>query len=154
MTAAFAMGASPDDVSIRTADIFLTSRALRRLTWPRYSLLDHTVFDRALKAHYGETDIEDLWTSYFSVATCLATNSLRLITRGPVWKAVRATSSIPGLLPPVCKGNIQFDNRYRQCSIDRMLKSRPNIVVNLRPEASRGRRGRVAAISRPAHAAI
>jgi NTE family protein len=74
---------------------------MKRLTWPRYSLLDHTVFDRALKHHYGETEIEDLWTGYFAVSTCIASNTLCLITRGPVWKAVRATSSIPGLLPPV-----------------------------------------------------
>jgi NTE family protein len=138
MTAAFAMGASPDDVSARTADIFLKSRALKRLTWPRYSLLDHTVFDRALKTHYGETDIEDLWTSYFSVATCLATNSLRLITRGPVWKAVRATSSIPGLLPPVYEnGSMLVDGSLLDnvpVKSMRILKSGPNIVVNLRAE--------------------
>jgi NTE family protein len=101
IAAAFAMGASPEDVSMRTTDIFLNARALKRLTWPRYSLFDHTVFDRALKAHYGETEIEDLWTGYFAVATCLASNALFLLTRGPVWQAVRATSSIPGLLPPV-----------------------------------------------------
>jgi len=32
MTAAFAMGASPDEVSARTAAIFLEARALKRLT--------------------------------------------------------------------------------------------------------------------------
>jgi len=40
------------------------------------SLLDHTVFDRALRRHYGDADVEDLWTGYFAVATCLATNAL------------------------------------------------------------------------------
>jgi NTE family protein len=100
MTAAFAMGASADDVSRRTADLFAMARALRRWTWPRYSLLDHTVIDRALKLHYGDTQIEDLWTGYFAVSTCLANNALSVINRGPVWKAVRATSSIPASFLP------------------------------------------------------
>jgi NTE family protein len=135
MAAAFAMGASPDEVSARTADIFLASRALKRLTWPRYSLLDHTVFDRALKKHYGETEIEDLWTGYFAVSTCLASNTLRLITRGPVWKAVRATSAIPGLLPPLYEdGRMLVDGSLLDnvpVKSMRGLKSGPNIVVNL-----------------------
>jgi NTE family protein len=139
MAAAFAMGASPEEVSTRTADIFLKSRALKRLTWPRYSLLDHTVFDRALKTHYGETEIEDLWTGYFAVSTCLATNTLHLITRGPVWKAVRATSSIPGLLPPVYleDGGMLVDGSLLDnvpVKSIRTLKSGPNVVVNLRAE--------------------
>ncbi|MGZ8401208.1 MAG: patatin-like phospholipase family protein [Methyloceanibacter sp.] len=139
MAAAFAMGASPEEVSRRTADIFLKSRAMKRLTWPRYSLLDHTVFDRALKSHYGETDIEDLWTGYFAVSTCLASNTLCLITRGAVWKAVRATSSIPGLLPPVYHedGRMLVDGSLLDnvpVKSMRALKSGPNVVVNLRAE--------------------
>lgn len=142
IAAAFAMGASPEDVSMRTADIFLNARALKRLTWPRYSLLDHTVFDRALKKHYGETEIEDLWTGYFAVSTCLASNALCLLTRGPVWKAVRATSSIPGLLPPVYyeDGRMLVDGSLLDnlpVKSMRMLKTGPNVVVNLRPEGVR-----------------
>jgi NTE family protein len=138
MAAGFAMGASPEDVSRRIADVFLSARALRRLTWPRYSLLDHTVFDRALKAHYGETEIEDLWTSYFAVSTCIATNTLCPLTSGPVWKAVRATSSIPGLLPPVYHedGRVLVDGSLLDnvpVKSMRTLKSGPNVVVSLRP---------------------
>jgi hypothetical protein len=38
---AFAMGTLPDDVDRATHEIFVTNRAMRRYTWPRYSLLDH-----------------------------------------------------------------------------------------------------------------
>jgi NTE family protein len=143
MAAAFAIGASPDEVSTRTAAIFLEARALKRLTWPRYSLLDHTVFDRALKTHYGDAEIEDLWTSYFAVSTCLASNSLFLITRGPVWKAVRATSSIPGLLPPVyCEdGRVLVDGSLLDnvpVKSMRTLKSGPNVVIGLKSDELRG----------------
>ncbi|MFZ1071126.1 MAG: patatin-like phospholipase family protein, partial [Methyloceanibacter sp.] len=143
MAAAFAMGASPDEVSARTAAIFLEARALKRLTWPRYSLLDHTVFDRALKTHYGDAEIEDLWNGYFAVSTCLASNSLFLITRGPVWKAVRATSSIPGLLPPVyCEdGRVLVDGSLLDnvpVKSMRALKSGPNVVIGLKSDEMRG----------------
>jgi NTE family protein len=143
MTAALAMGASPDEVSARTAAIFLEARALKRLTWPRYSLLDHTVFDRALKTHYGDAEIEDLWIGYFAVSTCLASNSLFLIARGPVWKAVRATSSIPGLLPPVyCEdGRVLVDGSLLDnvpVKSMRALKSGPNVVIGLKSDELRG----------------
>jgi NTE family protein len=95
MAAAFAMGASPEDVSARTADIFLNARALRRLTWPRYSLLDHTIFDRMLKLHYGEAEIEDLWTPYFAVSTCLANNALCPSRGGPCGRPCARQAPFP-----------------------------------------------------------
>ena len=112
------------------------------MTWPRYSLLDHTVFDRALKSHYGDAEIEDLWNGYFAVSTCLASNSLFLITRGPVWKAVRATSSIPGLLPPVyCEdGRVLVDGSLLDnvpVKSMRALKSGPNVVIGLKSDELR-----------------
>jgi NTE family protein len=136
------MDASPEDVSRRIADVFLAARALGRLTWPLYSLLDHTVFDRALKEHYGETEIEDLWRSYFTVSTCIATNTLCLIKSGPVWKAVRATSSIPGLLPPVyCDdGRMLVDGSLLEnvpVKSMQTIKSGPNVVVSFEPDVIR-----------------
>ena len=143
MTAAVASGVGPDEIEARTHDIFIARKAMRRWTWPRYSLLDHTVFDRALKAHYGETDIEDLWTGYFAVSTCLASNTLCLITRGAVWKAVRATSSIPGLLPPVYHedGRMLVDGSLLDnvpVKSMRALKSGPNVVIGLKSDELRG----------------
>src|SRR5262249_26296103 len=44
MTAAFAMGTSPEDVDRATHSIFVVNKAMRRYTWPRYSLLDHAHF--------------------------------------------------------------------------------------------------------------
>ena len=76
MAAAFAMGTDPDDVDRAIHDIFVTNKAMRRYTWPRYSLLDHTHFDRQLANHYAGIDIEDLWIPYFAVSTNLSSYSL------------------------------------------------------------------------------
>lgn len=139
MAAAFAMGSSADDVSKRTCALIHMSRALKRWTWPRYSLLDHTVIDQMLKEQYGKTEIEDLWKGFFAVSTCLANNALTVITKGPVWKAVRASISIPGLLPPVYQedGSILVDGALLDnvpVKSMRALKSGPNVVVNFRTE--------------------
>jgi NTE family protein len=56
MTAAFASGWGTDAIDRGIDDIFVKSKALRRWTWPRYSLLDHTVLEQKLEQHYTGTD--------------------------------------------------------------------------------------------------
>ncbi|MET0653113.1 MAG: cyclic nucleotide-binding and patatin-like phospholipase domain-containing protein, partial [Hyphomicrobiaceae bacterium] len=95
MAAAFAMGTAPDDVDRATHDIFVTNKAMRRYTWPRYSLLDHKHFDDQLARYYRGVDIEDLWIPYFAVSTNLTSHDLHRHRRGDLWAAVRASGSMP-----------------------------------------------------------
>jgi NTE family protein len=69
------------------------------------------------------------------VATNLSTHGIELIRSGLVWEAVRASSAIPGLLPPFYTrdGAMLVDG----CLIDNVplgpmhqLKSGPNVVVH------------------------
>jgi len=100
IAAGFAMGQLPDEIDRAIHEIFVTHRALRRYTWPRYSLLDHVRFDRLLEACYGDVEIEDLWLPFFAISTNLSRHDLTCHRCGPLWEAVRASGSIPGLLPP------------------------------------------------------
>jgi lysophospholipid hydrolase len=50
---------------------------------------------------FGDTDIRDLWLPYFCVSTNLTKADVVLHTTGPVWRGVRASSGVPGLLPPL-----------------------------------------------------
>ena len=119
-----------------THEIFVKSRSFRRPTWPRYALLDHKAFDRALADQYGDDcRIEDCWRPFAAVATNLSTHNLELIRSGLLWQAVRASSAIPGLLPPFYtpEGAMLVDG----CLIDNVplaqmhqLKSGPNLVVH------------------------
>lgn len=134
MTAAFAMGTSPDDVDRAVHEIFVTNKAMRRYTWPRYSLLDHTHFDHLLAAHYGGVDIEDLWLPYFTVSTNLSSYGLHQHRRGDLWAAVRSTGSVPVLLPPYYNedGHMLVDGAIMDNVPVKMmheLKSGPNVVV-------------------------
>ena len=136
MGAAFAMLRGPQEVVDGVRHIFIESRALRKMTIPRYSLLDHRPFDDALKRRYGDAEIEDVWKPFFAVATDLSLNRLRLLRSGPVWRAVRASSSIPGVLPPVFgeDGAMLVDGGVADnVPLEPMagLKRGPNVVVSL-----------------------
>jgi NTE family protein len=136
MAAGFAKNFEADHLERGAHEIFVRSRSFRRPTWPRYALLDHKAFDRALADQYGaHCRIEDCWRPFAAVATNLSTHCLELIQSGLLWQAVRASSAIPGLLPPFYtkQGAMLVDG----CLIDNVplapmhqLKSGPNLVVH------------------------
>ena len=135
MTAAFAMGSAPDDVDRATHNIFVANGAMRRYTWPRYSLLDHTHYDRQLANYYSGVDIEDLWIPYFAVSTNLSSHDLHRHRTGELWAAVRATGSIPVLLPPYYTkdGHMLVDGAILDnvpIRVMHELKSGPNVVIS------------------------
>ena len=134
MTAAFAAGVSPDEIDARTHEIFVQHKALRRYTWPRYSLVDHNLFDDLLEAHYTNIDIEDLWMPYFAVSTNLSNYSLHCHRTGPLWQTVRASGSIPALLPPFYTedGEMLVDGSLLDnvpIKVMHELKDGPNVVI-------------------------
>jgi NTE family protein len=135
MTAAFAMGTAPDDVDRATHEIFVVNRAMRRYTWPRYSLIDHTHYDRQLAKYYGGVNIEDLWVPYFAVSTNLSSYDLHRHRQGDLFSAVRATGSVPVLLPPYYTedGHMLVDGAILDnvpVRVMHELKSGPNIVIS------------------------
>ena len=132
-----AIGLSPEEVDIGTHDVFVTSRGFKRFTLPRYALLDHVPFDAALQRQFRGVCIEDAWRPYFAVATVLdgSGQGPYLIRRGPLWKAVRASGSLPAVLPPVFTddGRMLVDGGV----VDNIplrpmkaLKAGPNLVVH------------------------
>ena len=137
MTAAFVLGASPDDIDRATHDVFVTNKAMGHWTWPRYSLIDHTHFDRHVSALYAGIDIEDMWLPYFAVSANLSLHVTQRHTTGDLWEAVRASSSIPVLLPPYYDrhGHMLVDGAIVDnvpVRVMHEMKSGPNIVVNFK----------------------
>jgi len=126
--------------------VFVTSKGFKHFTLPRYALLDHVAFDEALRRQFMGVSIEDAWRPYFAVATLLdgSWQGPYLIRSGPLWKAVRASGSLPAVLPPVISddGRLLVDGGV----VDNIplrsmntLKSGPNLVVHfgLRGRAQR-----------------
>ncbi len=135
---AFAMLADPDEIKSALQETFVRRRALNRFTWPRYALLDHGVFDRELQRLYPGR-IEDAWRPYFALATNLSTFSVNVMREGPLWQAVRASCSIPGVLPPFfdANGEMLVDGGVADnvpLNVMHSLKAGPNLVIDLRPQ--------------------
>lgn len=135
MVAGFILGTSPDEMDRAIHDMFVARRAMGRYTIPRYSLLDHINFDRQLAAFFGGLDIEDLWIPFFAVSSNLSRNTLHVHRQGDLFTAIRASSAIPVMLPPIYTedGEMLVDG----CLLDNVpvstmhaLKGGPNIVVS------------------------
>ncbi|MDT0684338.1 cyclic nucleotide-binding and patatin-like phospholipase domain-containing protein [Roseicyclus sp. F158] len=136
MAIALASGLSPPEVLRRSEEIFVWSAALKKLTVPIHALLDHHPFDASLKHHYGSVQLEDLPVPVLAVSASLTRNDVHLHRTGPAWMAVRASGSLPGLLPPVVTedGEILIDGGV----IDNLpvgplqsIKLGPNLVIGL-----------------------
>lgn len=138
MAAALALGLDPDDIMVQCEDIFLRSKAMSRLTVPRYSLLDHSRLDEAFRKHYGGFDVEDLHINFFAVSTNLTHNDVTVIREGPLWQAIRASTAIPGVFPPFLRddGEVLIDGGLiDNVPVDAMrnLKAGSNVVLNFLP---------------------
>jgi len=136
MAGAYAMGLTPDEVLDRCDDLFVRSRAMKRLTVPKYSIIDPTFFDAQLRHHFGDLRIEDLPINYFAVATSLTRNDLSVLRSGALWRAVRASSAIPAVFPPMVlpDGEVLIDGAYIDnvpVETMRELKPGPNLVMSL-----------------------
>lgn len=136
--AALAMEMPRAEIIERCKDIFLTNKSLRRWTIPRYGLVDPETVDRLVRTHYGEGQVEDMRHPFFAMATDLADSAAHVMDRGPLWQAMRATCSIPVLLPPIidAEGRILVDGGILDnLPVDRMRarKRGPNIAVVLGP---------------------
>lgn len=72
------------------------------LTFPMASFLSGKRVVPVIRRMFGEGAIEDMWLPFFCLAANLTTARIVVLERGPLWRAVRATTSVPGIHPPVC----------------------------------------------------
>jgi predicted acylesterase/phospholipase RssA/CRP-like cAMP-binding protein len=74
-------------------------------TIPLVSLIKAGRIARSAETTFGDRSIEDLWRSYFCVSSDLTASRPYVHRRGPLVRAIRATSAIPGVMPPVPEGD-------------------------------------------------
>lgn len=80
---------------------FVKTNPLSDYTVPFVSLFAGRKVERLLRAAYGEADIEDLQRHFFCTAANLTTGRTEVMQRGKLWRRLRASISLPGILPPV-----------------------------------------------------
>lgn len=72
--------------------------------------LRHTIDTAIVDTRGQHIDIEDLWKSYYCVTSNFSNASEAVHKRGHLAKTIRASVSIPGVLPPVMiKGELHID---------------------------------------------
>lgn len=103
------------------------------MTFPILSFFNGYSFSRAVSDAFGESvqievnlrlailpwssaikrRLQDLWLPFFSVATNIGRSNSMPMRRGPLWKLVRASMSLMGLLPPVIyHGDVLVDGTF------------------------------------------
>jgi len=94
-----AAGVSDERMRLAAAR-FYRARPFKGYTLPLFSLLSGDRLSRALQEHCGDTQLEDLWLPLVVVSSNLTRRAVQLHTRGSAWQALRASSSLPGLVEP------------------------------------------------------
>ncbi len=100
--ATFALGLDARDCTAAARKYVAETRPVSDYTFPVIALTRGRRVDRLIEGFFGSsTLIENLPREFFSVATDIITGGQLIHRRGLLWVAVRASISIPGLLPPV-----------------------------------------------------
>jgi CRP-like cAMP-binding protein/predicted acylesterase/phospholipase RssA len=79
-------------------------------TFPITALMAGAEMTTVTQEMFGDAQLEDMWIPCFCITTNLSRSTMLVHERGPAWKYTRATTSIPGLLPPVIdRGDMLVD---------------------------------------------
>ena len=84
---------------------FMSRKPFAQYTIPMLALLNARRLQEGMQMAVGETQIKDLWINCFAISVNLTTTEMVVHDRGPVWEAVRASVSLPGILPPFVRGS-------------------------------------------------
>lgn len=88
------------ELADRFRKAFVEVNPLSDYTLPLISLFAGRRVTRLLRAAFGENDIEDLVLPFYCVTANLTTSNADVHTVGRLWRWLRASVSIPGVLPP------------------------------------------------------
>ena len=96
-------------------------------TLPLHALTAGKNWTNAMRSLFGNECIEDLWIPFFTLSSNLSQASLKLHESNSLMHAIRASTAIPGILPPVYdKGDILVDGG--------LINNLPTDIMNVRPD--------------------
>ena len=101
IAACVAMGWSNEEIEFRISKAFVESNPLGDYVLPVVGLVRGRRVEDRLLEHFGETLIEDLAVPFFAISTDLVEGAVKIHNRGSLRRTLRASISLPGILPPV-----------------------------------------------------
>lgn len=110
VAACVAMGWDDEEIDRRIRKAFVETNPLGDYTLPVVGLVKGHRVNRRLKEHFGDAVIDDVELPFFALSTDLTTGTTRVHRNGRIDEALRASISLPGILPPVVKdGHVLVD---------------------------------------------
>src|ERR1051326_1869978 len=90
-----------DELTARVRAAFVETNPLSDYTIPLIALVRGKKVSELLQEHFGPVRIEELPKPFFCVSSDLTTGRIHVHRSGPLWRALRASVALPGILPPV-----------------------------------------------------
>lgn len=96
-----ALGWTDDELDARIRHAFVRSDPLSDIAFPIVAMTRARKVERLLQEAYGEVLIEDMPLPFFCTSSNLTSGQVQIHRRGQLRQAMRASISIPGVMPPV-----------------------------------------------------
>jgi NTE family protein len=96
---------SIEELTDRVRAAFVASNPLSDYTLPLIALVRGKKVSTLLQQHFGDVRIEELPKPFFCVSSDLTTGRIHEHRSGALWRALRASVALPGILPPVTYHN-------------------------------------------------
>ena len=131
IAAGVAVGWSDDEMRMRYRRGFVDSNPVNDFTFPFVALTRGRKVARLLQREYGDVLIEDLRQPYFCVSANLTTGRALEHREGGLADALRASVAIPGVMPPVYRGeDVLVDGAaINNLPVDIMQSHAPGLVI-------------------------
>ena len=144
IAAGVAVGWSDGEMSMRYHRSFVDSNPVNDYTFPFVALTRGRKVARLLQREYGDVLIEDLKQPYFCVSANLSTGRVLEHREGRLADALRASVAIPGVMPPVYRGeDVLVDGAaINNLPVDIMQAHAPGLVIGCDVSADRFALGR------------
>ncbi|MBL7096418.1 MAG: patatin-like phospholipase family protein [Alphaproteobacteria bacterium] len=92
---------SIEELTERMREAFVNGNPLNDYTLPLIALVRGKKVSNLLQHNYADMRIEELPKPFFCVSSDLTTGKVHVHRAGVLWRALRASVSLPGILPPV-----------------------------------------------------
>lgn len=111
IAAQYALGQTPAEMLETNRALFQDFRPFKGdFTLPFFSFMSGRRSNKGFQSLFGNTQIADLRIPFFCVSNNLSLAAVIVHNRGLLWRAVRCSMALPGLMPPVVsKGHLIID---------------------------------------------
>ncbi len=99
-----------EELTTRMRQAFVETNPLSDYTLPLIAIVRGKKVSKLLRDHFGDVRIEELPKPFFCVSSDLTTGRIHVHRSGLLWRALRASVALPGILPPVSEhGHLLVD---------------------------------------------